>query len=90
MRLCLLGPLTLGPGKGFEKVGLQASAIFSCGWLLTTDVGQPTDLPEKVYHILTAALFVIRWMKQLITASFAVSSPVKFGSGCYKVWACRL
>jgi hypothetical protein len=89
MRLCLLGPLTLDLEKGYQKVGLRASANSSCGWLHTTGVGQPTDLPERVSHILNIALFVIRWMKQSITCSFLVSSPGKSSSGCFKVWACR-
>jgi hypothetical protein len=57
--------------------------------LHTTGVGQLTDLPERVSHILNEALFVIKWMKQSITCSFLVPSPGKSGSGCYKVWACR-
>ena len=89
MRPCLLGPLTLCPGKGYGRVGLRASANSSCGWLHTIGVGQLIDLPERVYHILSVALFVIRWMKQSITCSFPVSSPGNSGSGCYEVWACR-
>jgi len=64
MRPCLLGPLTLGPGKGYGRVGLRANANSSCGWLHTIGVGQLIDLPERVYHILSVALFVIRRMKQ--------------------------
>ena len=61
---CSLEQFILDHGKGYGKLGPQASVNSSCGWLHMTGAGRLIGWPEKDYLTLQNAPYVIRRRKQ--------------------------
>jgi hypothetical protein len=64
-------PFASGLMKEYGNYGLPPNAVSSCGWLLTTEVGQLTDWPGEAFPTQTDVCCVTR-MRTFSTFSFGV------------------